>query len=75
MLVHFQKHSENTQKREREKERERIITGTTTGLKERVCGHIGVSAMHGTVGDMRDPPAEMLYAVEPVGVLKIMPSA
>jgi len=45
------------------------------GLNERERGHIGVSRMLLTDGWMTDPPAESEYAVEPVGVATIIPSA
>ena len=46
-----------------------------TGLKLNVCGQIGVIAIHGTLGEIKEPPALTLYAVLPVGVLMIKPSA
>ena len=58
------------------------------GLKESVCADLGVSKMHGTwhseprlrpwqgtEGATRHPPADMLYAVDPLGVATISPSA
>jgi hypothetical protein len=45
------------------------------GRKERECGQIGVSRMAGMSGCTSEPPAEREYAVEPVGVEKMHPSA
>lgn len=44
-------------------------------LKLNTWGHMGVTRIDGTAGWTTLPPAAMLYAVEPVGVAKIMPSA
>ena len=40
-----------------------------------VCGHIGVISNTFRVGNNTGPPADNEYAVEPVGVEKITPSA
>jgi hypothetical protein len=32
------------------------------------CGQMGVTSIHGTAGWTTDPPAAILYAVEPVGL-------
>ena len=40
----------------------------------KVCGQIGVIAIAETSGLTMGPPAERLYAVDPVGVEKISPS-
>jgi hypothetical protein len=45
------------------------------GRKERECGQMGVRRIAGISGWTREPPAEREYAVEPVGVEKIQPSA
>ena len=45
------------------------------GLKERVWGQMGVRRIAGISGWTRDPPADREYAVEPVGVEKMHPSA
>lgn len=45
------------------------------GLKLRLWGHTGVSSIAGTLGCTMLPPAATLYAVLPVGVASIMPSA
>lgn len=43
--------------------------------KDRECGQIGVNRMAGTMGWTMDPPAATEYAVLPVGVASITPSA
>lgn len=45
------------------------------GRKVRVCAQIAVTRMTGLSGWQREPPAERLYAVEPVGVATQTPSA
>src|SRR5689334_6586116 len=39
---------------------------TTTGRNDRLCGQIGVKQKASTPGSIIGPPAEMLYAVEPL---------
>src|SRR5438034_4123865 len=46
----------------------------TTGRNERLCGQIGVMQNASTSGLMIGPPAETLYAVEPLDVETITPS-
>ena len=50
-------------------------SGKITGRKESVCGQIGVIKMAGTLGCTIDPPAETEYAVDPVAVASMTPSA
>ncbi len=47
---------------------------TTSGLANSACADSGTTAMASTVGQMTGPPAEKLYAVEPVGVETTIPS-
>ena len=47
---------------------------TTNGLAKRACAESGMTAMAWTLGQMTGPPAEKLYAVEPVGVDTTTPS-
>lgn len=49
--------------------------GRIKGRKDRERGQIGVKRIHFTVGWTIEPPADREYAVEPVGVAKINPSA
>jgi hypothetical protein len=42
--------------------------GRRMGRKERLRGQMGVRVRVERVGEMREPPAEREYAVEPVGV-------
>src|SRR5688572_24406992 len=49
--------------------------GTTSGRIARVCGEIGVVMIRGWVGRTTGPPADRLYAVDPVGVEMMTPSA
>ena len=44
-------------------------------LKESECGQMGVKRMAGTLGCTMEPPAATEYAVLPVGVASITPSA
>lgn len=44
------------------------------GRNDRECGAIGVMRVAGTSGDTMQPPAEMLYAVEPEGDATMSPS-
>ena len=57
---------------------ERVIIffdGKTILLFTRECGHIGVTTKHDLSGLRTGPPAAIDYAVEPVGVETIIPSA
>ena len=47
--------------------------GTTIGLKDSVCGQIGVTNIAGTLGCNMAAPAAAAYAVLPVGVEMIRP--
>jgi hypothetical protein len=49
--------------------------GRTSGRKDSERGQIGVRRREETDGWMMEPPEEREYAVEPVGVAMIMPSA
>ena len=51
-----------------------VVTGIINGRKDRECGAIGVTQMHWVFAWTMEPPAERLYAVDPVGVDRIMPS-
>ena len=55
----------------------RIIdeSGKISGRKDRVWGQTGVKRMQGTEGATIGPPALSEYAVDPVGVAIIIPSA
>lgn len=44
------------------------------GLNDKECGAMGVMRVAGTSGDTIQPPAEILYAVEPDGDATIRPS-
>jgi hypothetical protein len=48
--------------------------GNTSGLKDRLRGHIGVSTRALRDGWTIGPPADSEYAVEPVGVDTMRPS-
>ena len=50
-------------------------SGTTIGLALRVCGHIETITKAFKAGFNTGQPAESPYAVEPVGVATIIPSA
>ena len=52
-----------------------LLSGTSTGRLVSMCGHTGVMQMAATAGNTIGPPAESEYAVEPVGVAMISPSA
>ena len=52
-----------------------LVSGTSTGRLVSMCGQMGVMQMAGTEGKMMGPPAESEYAVEPVGVEMMRPSA
>ena len=47
---------------------------TTSGRANSACADSGTTAIASTVGQMTGPPAEKLYAVEPVGVDTTTPS-
>ena len=51
------------------------LEGTTSGRAFNECGQIGTIINAFNLGTKIGPPAEMLYAVEPVGVETIKPSA
>ena len=51
------------------------LSRSMTGRKDKVCGQIGVSNIEGTAGCTIALPAESEYAVLPVGVATIKPSA
>lgn len=48
--------------------------GSTIGLNDRELGFMGVIKIASMDEDTIDPPHDMLYAVEPVGVEIISPS-
>jgi len=50
-------------------------SGSTIGRCVSVCGQIGETSSTETDGSMIGPPAESEYAVEPVGVARMSPSA
>ena len=52
-----------------------LVSGTMTGRLVSMCGQMGVRQIALTEGKMMGPPAESEYAVEPVGVATIKPSA
>jgi len=52
-----------------------VVGGSTTGRTASVCGEIGVAMMPSMVGTRIGPPADKLYAVEPVAVATMIPSA
>lgn len=49
--------------------------GNIRGRNERLRGQIGVNRIDGWEGWIRGPDAEREYAVEPVGVERMSPSA
>ena len=51
-----------------------LDTGSTDGTPEGACAQMGVTASSRASGISTGPPADRLYAVEPVGVLTISPS-
>ena len=57
------------------KQRRTTWSGKTMDRKDKTCGQIGVTRMHGTAGWTTEDPAASEYAVEPVGVAKMTPSA
>ena len=48
--------------------------GNTIGRNESECGQIGVNTIPGTLGWTSEAPADMEYAVLPVGVEIMRPS-
>src|SRR3954451_24896258 len=52
-----------------------LVSGTITGRFVSMCGQIGVMQIAGTEGKMMGPPADSEYAVDPVGVEMMRPSA
>ena len=52
-----------------------LVAGSMSGLTVRECGQIGVKRVTASSGWTIDPPAAREYAVEPVGVDRIKPSA
>ena len=53
----------------------RALSGNTIGFDETECAHIGVMHIPPRRGSRTGPPADSEYAVEPVGVAAIRPSA
>src|SRR3989475_13147564 len=51
------------------------VAAMTSGRTASVCGQMAVTTIASTVGTTIGPPADIEYAVEPVGVLTMMPSA
>ena len=51
------------------------LSGSTIGLLVSACGAMGVNTTALTTGCTMGPPAERLYAVDPVAVATISPSA
>src|SRR4029077_8118336 len=51
------------------------VAGSTSGRTASVWGQMAVTTMASTVGTTIGPPADMEYAVDPVGVLTMIPSA
>ena len=47
---------------------------TTSGFANSACADSGTTAIASTLGQITGPPAEKLYAVDPVGVDTTMPS-
>jgi hypothetical protein len=52
-----------------------LVGGRINGRKERERGHMGVNKIDGWDGWISGPDADREYAVDPVGVDKINPSA
>jgi len=52
-----------------------MLSGNSIGLNDNVWGQMGVIRIAGICGCTSDPPAESEYAVEPVGVETVNPSA
>ena len=55
--------------------RNTVLSGNNICRNESVCGQIGVIKRLGVSGCTIDPPADIEYAVDPVGVAMISPSA
>ena len=53
----------------------RCVPGSTIGRLVNVCEQIGVMTTASIVGNRIGPPADSEYAVDPVGVEMISPSA
>ena len=53
----------------------RELSRTTSGRCVRACGETGVTIKASTEGTRTGPPAASEYAVEPVGVEMMTPSA
>ena len=51
------------------------VGGSTSGRNASVCALTGVTRMVSSVGNTTGPPADRLYAVDPVGVAITTPSA
>src|SRR5258705_3758515 len=51
------------------------VAGKTSGRTARVCGQMALTTIASTVGTTIGRPADIEYAVDPVGVLTMMPSA
>src|SRR6267378_5987886 len=51
------------------------VAARTSGRTARVCGQMAVTTIASTVGTTIGPPADIEYAVDPVGVLTMIPSA
>src|SRR5512145_3406058 len=51
------------------------VAASTRGRTASVWGQMAVTTMASTVGTTIGPPADIEYAVEPVGVLTMIPSA
>lgn len=49
-------------------------SGRIIGRKDSECAHTGVTRIAGTDGYTIEPPAEREYAVDPLGLEKIIPS-
>lgn len=53
----------------------RVLLHTEVSNETDLCGQMGVNKIAGTLGCTMLPPALMLYAVDPVGVAMMRPSA
>uniref|UniRef100_K3WHE0 Uncharacterized protein n=1 Tax=Globisporangium ultimum (strain ATCC 200006 / CBS 805.95 / DAOM BR144) TaxID=431595 RepID=K3WHE0_GLOUD len=51
------------------------LSWKSSGRNDNVCGQMGVNSIVGTDGCVMEPPADNEYAVEPVGVAMMIPSA
>jgi len=52
-----------------------LLAGNTIGRLLSVCGQMGTIAMVSSEGCMIGPPPDSAYAVDPVGVVTMTPSA